>query len=203
MKRRICTIKRRSKETDIILRLNLDGKGKAEINTGIGLLNHMLELFSFHGFFDLYLYAKGDIKKVDLHHTNEDVGIVLGTAFKKALGDKKGINRFGFFAVPMEENLAQVIVDISGRGYFKLKLEGISDYTLNQDGYSFKEMEHFFEAFSRYLGMNLFIMINTSSESDLHSILEPVFKALGVALQQAISINPRRKGLPSTKGIID
>lgn len=203
MKKRICIIKRKTKETEIFLSLNIDGKGICDINTGIGLLDHMLELFCFHGIFDIKLKAKGDIKKVDLHHTNEDVGIVLGEAFKKALGDKKGINRFGFFAVPMEENLAQVILDISGRGYFKLRLEGIKDSSLSEEDYSLKDIGHFLEAFSRHLGMNLYVIIYASLNKDLHSIIEPVFKALGVALRQATGIEPRRKGIPSTKGIID
>src|SRR4030043_1494948 len=118
MKKRIATIKRKTKETDINVKLNLDGSGKSKVNTGIGILDHMLELFAFHGLFDLDIVAKGDLK-VDIHHTNEDIGIVLGEAFKKALGDKKGIKRFGSASVPMEEVVANVTVDISGRGFFK------------------------------------------------------------------------------------
>src|SRR4030042_430777 len=118
MKKRIATIKRKTKETDITVKLNVDGSGKSKINTGIGILDHMLELFAFHGLFDLDLSAKGDLK-VDIHHTNEDIGIVLGEVFKKALADKKGIKRFGSASVPMEDVVANVTADISGRGVFK------------------------------------------------------------------------------------
>src|SRR3989338_2401553 len=118
MKKRIATRTRKTKETDIKVKLNIDGSGKAKIDTGIGILDHMLELFAFHGLFDLEISAKGDLK-VDIHHTNEDIGIVLGEAFKKALGDKKSIKRFGSASVPMEDVVANVVVDISGRGFFK------------------------------------------------------------------------------------
>ena len=118
MNKRAVIIKRKTKETDITVKLNIDGSGKSKIDTGIGILDHMLELFVFHGLFDLEIKAKGDLK-VDIHHTNEDIGIVLGDAFKKALADKKGIRRFGSAAVPMEDVVATVAADISGRGFFK------------------------------------------------------------------------------------
>jgi imidazoleglycerol-phosphate dehydratase len=194
-------VKRKTKETNITVKLNVDGKGKAKIDTGIGILDHMLELFAFHGMFDLEIKASGDLK-VDTHHTNEDVGIVLGDAFKKALGDKKGIKRFGSFSVPMEEVVAQVVIDISGRGYYKLKTgKGNVVPKMNQ-GYVFTDAEHFFDAFSKHLGVNLNIKVDPTS-LDLHATLEPIFKALGVALDQATQLDPRRKGIPSTKGIID
>jgi imidazoleglycerol-phosphate dehydratase len=203
MVKRITELKRKTKEVEIDLKLNIDGEGKTHIDTGIGLLDHMLELFTFHGLFDLDLKAKTP-KKIDLHHTNEDIGIVLGEAFKKGLKNKKGINRFGFFSVPMEDNLATVILDICGRGYFKLKIEGLDPYSLkDQEGYSLKEMEHLLDAFAKNLGMNLYVKIETSLNKDIHSIMEPVFKALGIALKQATSKDPRRKNIPSTKGIID
>ncbi len=191
-------IKRKTKETDIFIKLNIDGKGASKIDTGIGMLDHMLELFAFHGLFDLEIKGSGDLK-VDIHHTNEDIGIVLGDAFKKALDDKKGIKRFGASFVPMEDVVASVTVDISGRGFFK----DIPEKTMqNQEGYSLSSANHFFEAFAKRLGMNLSIKIE-STNPDLHTNLEPVFKALGVALDQATQIDPRRKGIPSTKGIID
>jgi len=198
MKKRVATIKRKTKETDITLKLNIDGTGKSKINTGIGILDHMLELFAFHGLFDLDISAKGDLK-VDIHHTNEDIGIVLGEAFKKALGDKKSIKRFGSASVPMEEAVANVTVDISGRGFFEEK-----NYSfVTSENYSFDYANHFFGAFAKKLGANLSIELKPSLNHELHTNLEPIFKALGIALDQATQIDPRRKGVPSTKGVID
>jgi imidazoleglycerol-phosphate dehydratase len=195
-------VKRRTKETDIAVKLNIDGKGEAKINTGIGLLDHMLELFAFHGLFDLEISAKGDLK-VDIHHTNEDIGIVLGQAFKKALGNMNGIRRFGSMSAPMEDVTASVVADISGRGSCKLSLgPGACVEPVAQDGYSLKDAQHFFEAFAKNLGVNLNISLNNPG-SDLHAALEPVFKAFGLAMDQATQIDPRRKGIPSTKGVID
>lgn len=202
MKKRIAAIRRKTRETDIAIKLNIDGRGKAKINTGIGILDHLLELFAFHGLFDLQIKAKGDLK-VDKHHTNEDIGIVLGEAFKKALGAKKGIKRFASFAVPMEEVVANAVVDISGRGSFRLNTLSAAGLPLSSDGYEFKDARHFFEGFAKHLGMNLNILIDPLSP-DLHTTLEPVFKALGLALDQAMQIEPRRRGIvPSTKGVID
>jgi imidazoleglycerol-phosphate dehydratase len=203
MKKRTVEIKRKTKETDITVKLLIEGQGKSRIDTGIGILDHMLELFSFHGLFDLDILAKGDLK-VDIHHTNEDIGIVLGDAFKKALGDKKGIKRFGSISVPMEDVEANVVVDISGRGFFngiKSSVNKLSKYE-NDEGYSFEYANHFFEAFAKRLGMNLDINVS-SLNPDLHTNLEPIFKGLGIALDQATQIDPRRKGIPSTKGVID
>lgn len=196
------TKNRKSRETDIVISLNIDGEGKAKINSGIGFLDHMLELFTFWGHFDLEVTTKEADFKVDIHHANEDLGIVLGQAFKEALGDKIGINRNGFAAVPMEEVTANVTLDISGRGSFKLTMGPAAYAPQAQDGYELKYAEHFFDAFAKQLGMNLNIKIENSS-FDLHTTLEPVFKALGVALDQATQIDPRRKGIPSTKGVID
>ncbi|MCU0665771.1 MAG: imidazoleglycerol-phosphate dehydratase [Candidatus Omnitrophica bacterium] len=203
MKKRNASVKRSSRETQIDIKLVLDGDGNSKIDTGIGLLDHMLELFAFHGFFDLTIKAKGDLK-VDIHHTNEDIGIVLGDAFKKALGDKKALRRFGSSSVPMEDVVSQVVVDISGRGFFN-GIEGkiTQDAKLkNTQGYSFEYANHFFEAFAKRLGVNLSIKLS-SDNVDLHTNLEPVFKAFGIALDMATQIEPRRKGVPSTKGIID
>lgn len=203
MKKRYAEIKRKTKETQITVKLLIGGQGKSKIDTGIGILDHMLELFSFHGLFDLEISAKGDLK-VDIHHTNEDLGIVLGDAFKKALGDKLGIKRFGSISVPMEDVVANVVVDISGRGFFN-GIKGVVSKLpkINQEqGYSFEYANHFFEAFAKRLGMNLDINIS-SLNLDLHTNLEPIFKGLGIALDQATQIDPRRKGIPSTKGVID
>jgi imidazoleglycerol-phosphate dehydratase len=203
MKKRAATIKRKTKETQIIASLLIGGQGRSKIDTGIGILDHMLELFCFHGLFDLDISAKGDLK-VDIHHSNEDIGIVLGDAFKKALGDKKGIKRFGSISVPMEDVVANVVVDISGRGFFsgiKCAAAKLPKIAKNQD-YSFEHANHFLEAFAKRLGMNLDISIS-SFNSDLHTNLEPIFKGLGIALDQATQIDPRRKGVPSTKGVID
>lgn len=202
MKKRTANIKRKTRETDINVKLSIDGSGKAKVNTGIGILDHMLELFAFHGLFDLDIKAKGDLK-VDIHHTNEDVGIVLGETFKKALGPKGGIRRFGSASVPMEDVVANVTLDISGRGSFRFMKTGVTaDIRDDKEGYAFSDAEHFFESFSKHLGVNLNVMVNPVSP-DLHTTLEPVFKALGLALDQATQIDPRRKGVPSTKGVID
>jgi len=202
MKKRIAKENRKTKETDITVKLNIDGSGKAKIKTPIGLLNHMLELFAFHGLFDLDIQAKGDYKKIDMHHTNEDIGIVLGKAFKKALGDKKGIRRFGSASVPMEEVVANVTVDISGRGASRIRTGKVVSVPRVKDGYMFGDVGHLFEAFAEHMGVNLNIFVDPLNP-DLHTTLEPVFKALGIALDQATQIDPRRKGIPSTKGVID
>lgn len=202
MKKRIATVERKTKETDIKVKLNIDGSGKSKIDTGIGILDHMLELFAFHGLFDLEISAKGDLK-VDIHHTNEDIGIVLGQTFEKALGDKEGIRRFGSASVPMEKVVADVTIDISGRADFSLRTGALAYEQLqSEDGYKLENLEHFLESFAKSLGMNLIIKIEYPVR-DLHTTLEPVFKALGVALDQATQIDPRRKGIPSTKGVID
>ncbi|MFH1397880.1 MAG: imidazoleglycerol-phosphate dehydratase [Candidatus Omnitrophota bacterium] len=196
-------IKRKTKETDINLKLNIDGSGKSKINTGIGFLDHMLELFAFWGLFDLEIEAKGDLK-VDIHHTNEDVAIVLGQAFKRALGDKKGIKRIGSASAPMENITANVTIDICGRSSLELTpdIPGVLTGAQIKEKYKAEYAQHFFESLAQQLGANLNIKIENTSP-DLHAILEPVFKALGIALDQATQIDPRRKGIPSTKGIID
>lgn len=201
MKKRAASIKRKTKETDIEVKLNIDGSGKAKIDTGIGLLDHMLELFVFHGLFDLEIKATGDLK-IDIHHTNEDIGIVLGEAFKKALAEKKGIKRFGSASVPMEEVVASATVDISGRGFYRLKTGKAAVVPKIEEGYALSDAEHLFDALAKHLGMNLNISVNPLSV-DLHTTLEPIFKALGIALDQATQIDPRRTGVPSTKGVID
>jgi imidazoleglycerol-phosphate dehydratase len=201
MKKRIATITRKTKETDIKIKLNIDGSGKAKINTGIGILDHMLELFAFHGLFDLEIIAKGDLK-VDIHHTNEDIGIVLGKAFKETLGNMSGIKRFGSASVPMEKVVVNTTIDISGRPDFSLRIEGPVPVVQSEEGYNLKDLEHFLESFAKNIRINLVVEIKYPAEN-LHTTLEPIFKALGIALDQATQIDPRRRGIPSTKGVID
>lgn len=201
--------KRKSTETQIAVELNVDGTGKTKIKTHIGLLDHMLELFAFHGYFDLNLDVKKADLQIDIHHTNEDIGIVLGKAFKKALGEKQGIRRFGSGFSPMESTLGHSVVDISGRGYLSLLLDGKKAGDLpsisNQEEYTFIYLEHFLESFAKQLGANLIINIkNPDGSGDMHTIAETVFKSLGLALDEATRIDPRRsRVVPSTKGIID
>lgn len=187
-------IKRKTKETEITVSLKIDGKGKADINTGIGFLDHMLELFAFHGLFGLKVQAKGDLK-VDIHHTNEDIGICLGQAFKEALGDCAGIRRFGSAEVPMDQARAKVAIDISNRYAFS-GLKGPPP----KENYSIEDASDLLDSFAKNIGMNLHVDI--ISGTDLHHVLEAVFKALGIALDQATQIDPRRKEVPSTKGIL-
>ncbi|MDD4979859.1 MAG: imidazoleglycerol-phosphate dehydratase [Candidatus Omnitrophica bacterium] len=200
MKERIAKKERKTKETDIIVELNIDGAGEYEIDTGIGFLDHMLELFAFWGHFDLKIKVnKGDFK-IDIHHTNEDTGILLGQTFKEALGDKEGIKRLGSASVPMEDVTASVSVDISGRGSSRFNIAPTT--VADKDGYELNCAEHFLDAFAKQLGMNLNISVENPND-DLHATIEPVFKALGKALDEATQIDPRRKGIPSTKGVID
>lgn len=208
MTQRTAVVERKSKETEIKAELNIDGSGKCNIKTPIGLLDHMLELFAFHGFFDLNLEVKGDTH-IDIHHTNEDIGIVLGKIFHKALGEKAGIRRFGSAFAPMESTLGHSVIDISGRGHLSLLLDGKKAGDLppisNQGEYTFIYLEHFLESFAKQLGANLIINIhNPDGSGDMHTVAETVFKSLGLALDQATRIDPRREGaVPSTKGIID
>ena len=197
--KRTAQIRRRTKETDIAISLNLDGKGKARIKTGIGFLNHMLELFTYHGLFDLKIEVKRADLEVDIHHTNEDIGISLGQAFKKALKGKKGINRFAQSFIPMDEALAKVrvVLDISGRPslYLKSKVKGpqkIKEYTID-------DAEQLLRAFVSHGGINMHVDLIRGK--DTHHLLESVFKALGRALSEAARIDKRRKNkVPSTKG---
>lgn len=200
---RVTKYERKSKETQIeIPALNIDGKGKADISTSIGFLDHMLMLFAYHGYFDLELKAKGDTQ-VDKHHLNEDIGIALGEAFKQALGDAKGIARMASAEVPMDKANAKVMVDLSNRFAFKFTdgRVGISEEIKDGEGYSMEYAKDFLESFAKKLPMNLHVEI--SGEGDMHHYLEAAFKALGVALDKATAIDPRRKGeVPSSKGIL-
>ena len=200
MKKRTAAIKRKTRETDITVRLNVDGSGRSKIDTGIGFLDHMLELFAFWGFFDLDISTGKCDLRVDIHHTNEDIGIVLGQAFRKALADKKGIRRIGHSQAPMEEVVADVVLDINGRGFMDFKVD--NPKVTKAENYELEYAKHFFDGLAKQLGMNLNISVKWANK-DLHATLEPVFKALGLALDQATQIDPRRKGIPSTKGVID
>jgi len=200
MTQRTATVERKSKETEINIELNIDGQGETKIQTPIGLLSHMLELFAFHGLFDLNVEVQKADTEIDIHHTNEDIGIVLGKTFKEALGDMQGIRRFGCACAPMESTLGQTTIDISGRGYLSLNPAVVPG---SEEGYAGNYLEHFLESFAHNLGATLNVKIDNPSD-DLHTNLETVFKSLGLALDQATQIDPRRKGsVPSTKGIID
>lgn len=193
MKRHV-TYERNTKETEIYVELNLDGTGDHEINTSIPFLDHMLSLFSFHGSIDLKIKARGDIY-IDYHHLMEDLGIALGEAVKKALGDKKGIMRYGEATIPMDESLSQVVIDISGRPYLVYKVKSKSRTLKDLDVSLF---EDFFRAFSNHSLINLHIILHYGR--DAHHIFESIFKALGRSLQVAVSLNKKRNKVPSTKG---
>lgn len=191
---RVATCKRTTKETDIAVTLNLDGTGKNEIHTGIGFFDHMLYGFSKHGFFDLDVDVTGDLA-VDCHHTIEDTGIVLGNAIKKALGDKKGVKRFGSCILPMDETLVLCAIDLSGRPY--LSFEG--EFTTEKVGYMDTEMvKEFFYAISYSAGMNLHMKILSGTNN--HHMIEGLFKAFGRALDEAATKDPRIRDIMSTKG---
>lgn len=210
MKRpRVAAILRRTKEVQIRGRLNLDGSGIPKVDTGIRFLDHMLELFAKHGLLDLELYAAGDLD-VDLHHTNEDLGLALGEAFRKALGDKKGICRMGSAFVPMDESLARVraVADLSGRPHFEWGWKAVkaqSSFRRAKGGdplrlsYDADDAKHFLESFAAKAEITLHVDV-LKAGSDIHHILEAVFKALGRALREAVERDPRVKGVPSTKG---
>lgn len=194
MSERIANASRTTKETEIHAALNLDGSGKSEIRTGVGFFNHMLEGFSKHGFFDLTLTCDGDLD-VDCHHTIEDCGIVLGGAIKDAIGDKKGIRRFGSCILPMDETLVLCAIDLSGRPY--LAFEG--EFTTDRVGDMDTEMaREFFYAVSYACGMNLHIKVLTPGNN--HHMMEAMYKAFGRALDEAVSYDPRITGILSTKG---
>ena len=222
---RTAKIDRRTREVSIRGSLHLDGSGRFVISTGIRFLDHMLELFAKHGLFDLQLKAKGDLD-VDLHHTNEDLGLALGEAFRAALGEKRGVHRFGAghelqkrnhppdaAYVPMDESLARVVVDLSGRPHFqwdwvarekeamfrrdralRLKKNSLPRWT-----YGVEDAKHFLESFVRKAEITLHVDI-LKAGVDVHHVLEAVFKALGLALRHAVERDPRVKGVPSTKG---
>ncbi len=193
---RSASLDRKTTETEITLRISLDGEGRSSIRTGIPFFDHMLTLFSRHGLVDLDVEAKGDIE-VDYHHTVEDVGLALGAAFTKALGDKSGIRRYGSAYVPMDEALARVVVDCSGRPYLAYEVpRGVEAIGL----FPFQLVEEFLRAFSVQAGLTLHVSILAGR--DAHHMAEAIFKALGRALDVAVSRDDRVKGIPSTKGVL-
>ena len=194
---RIASLVRETEETQIKAFLNLDGTGKAEVDTGVPFFDHMLTLFAAHGLFDLEVVAKGDVK-VDYHHTVEDVGIVLGQLFKNAVGDKKGMRRYGFFILPMDECLGRVAIDLGNRPFLEYQVIAPTFYVRDFNIFLVKE---FCRAFSNTLGANLHIKLEYGEEP--HHIAECIFKCLARAVDMASSIDSRLEGrLPSTKGML-
>jgi len=194
---RVAEVRRDTKETKIALSLNIDGSGKAAVDTGIPFFDHMLTLMASHGLFDLTVKATGDID-VDYHHTVEDVGIALGQAFKDALGEKRGMVRFGFFFQPMDETLTRVVVDLGGRPMLvymvDTKVSFVRDFNVGM-------LREFFQGFANTAGANVHVKLEYGEEP--HHVAEAVFKGFGRALDAACRIDPRRQGeLPSTKGLL-
>jgi imidazoleglycerol-phosphate dehydratase len=194
--RRVATIQRKTKETEIRVQLGLDGSGEYRVATGIPFFDHMLESFARHALFDLVLEAKGDIS-VDLHHTVEDVGIALGQALREALGSAEGIRRFGSFVLPMAESKVEVAVDVSNRPYLVYRVElandriGDFDATLTED---------FLYAFSQNAGLDLHV--DKRYGRSPHHVVEAIFKGVARALREAVSVDPRESGLPTVKGAL-
>ncbi len=197
---RKATIKRKTTETDINLSLKIDGTGKSKIDTGIPFFDHMLTLFSRHGLFDLSLKVKGDIE-IDFHHTIEDTAIVLGEAFKKALGDKAGIRRYGRADVPMVDSLASVVLDISGRPYLRMTVaKTLFKSKARKEEFDERLTEEFMRAISNNAGLDLHIDLPYGKE--IHHAIEAIFKAFGRAMRVATERDPRVKGVMSTKGTL-
>ncbi|WP_123042807.1 imidazoleglycerol-phosphate dehydratase HisB [Cohnella candidum] len=190
------SVSRKTGETDIQLALNVDGSGDVSIETDVPFLNHMLDLFARHGQFDLKVEARGDVD-VDDHHTVEDIGICLGQALHKALGDKKGIKRYASVFVPMDEALGQVIIDISGRPHFEMR----GEFPAATVGSFTVELVHEF-LWKLALESRITLHVIVHYGRNTHHMIEAVFKALGRALDEATSIDPRVKGVPSTKGVL-
>ncbi len=193
---RTATLTRKTRETDISLKLNLDGTGAFAVETGIGFLNHMLELLSRHSLIDLELTCKGDLE-VDYHHTVEDIGLALGTALDQALGDRRGIRRYGFFMLPMDEARADVLVDLGGRPFLVWDITHPEQYIRD---FNVQLLEEFMRAFSTNARMNLHVVQPYGAE--VHHVYEAVFKGLAHALRQAVEPDPRDAGIPSSKGVL-
>lgn len=196
MNNRVGIVERNTKETQIMISINLDGSGQGDVDTGIGFLDHMLLSFARHGFFDLTCKVKGDLH-VDCHHTIEDVGIVLGQAILRALGDKSSIKRYGSVILPMDETLLLCSMDISGRPYFYFDIP----FTVERvGGYDTEMVREFFYAISYSCGMNLHFKWFHGTNN--HHLIEAAYKAFAKALDEAVSIDPRIKGVLSTKGTL-
>lgn len=193
---RTASVARKTNETDISLAFSVDGTGVSEIETDVPFLNHMLDLFTKHGQFDLKLTAEGDVH-IDDHHTVEDIGICLGQCLREALGDKKGIKRYASVFIPMDEALAQVVIDISNRPHFEYRAE----YPSQQVGSFSTELVHEF-LWKLALEARITLHVIVHYGQNTHHMIEAVFKALGRALDEATSIDPRVQGVPSTKGVL-
>lgn len=191
---REATVSRKTRETDIRLRFNVDGTGQSNVRTGVGFFDHMLVLFAKHGLFDLDLEADGDLE-VDAHHTVEDVGLALGQALREALGDKKGIVRYGWCLLPMDDALARIALDCGGRPYLAYDTPDNAEAIGN---FPFQLVEEFLRAFCVQGGLNLHVTLLDGRDS--HHMAEAVFKGLARALDQATRMDPRVQGVPSTKG---
>ncbi|MEK4521107.1 imidazoleglycerol-phosphate dehydratase HisB [Psychrobacillus sp. FSL W7-1493] len=194
--KRIAKIERMTNETKVYVDINLDGEGKAEIETGVPFMDHMLDLFTKHGLFDATIKANGDTH-IDDHHTTEDIGIVLGQAVKEALGDKKSIKRYGNAFVPMDDALAQVVIDISNRPHLEFRAQFPTQKVGNFD----TELVHeFLWKFALEARMNVHVIVHYGANT--HHMIEAIFKALARAIDDAITIDDRVKGVPSTKGLL-
>ncbi|MBM3619748.1 MAG: imidazoleglycerol-phosphate dehydratase HisB [Alphaproteobacteria bacterium] len=194
---RVATVARKTKETDIEVSMNLDGSGTSDVQTGIGFLDHMLDQLAKHGLFDIKVRAKGDLH-IDFHHTTEDVGLALGEALSKALGDRKGIRRYGAAIIPMDETRTDVALDASNRPYLVWKVQFSRPKLGEMDTELFKE---WFQAFAQMGGLTLHVW-NQYGENN-HHIVESCFKGLARALRQAVEIDPRAaQAVPSTKGVL-
>lgn len=191
------TFQRKTKETEISVSVELDGVGEYDVKTGIGFLDHMLELFTRHGLFDVKVRCKGDLH-VDAHHSVEDIAIALGEAFKAAAGDKKGILRYGHAYITMDEALVRAALDLSGRPYFVPNLGELKREVVG--GLPTEMIEHFFRSFSTHFPMNLHLDVLRGN--DTHHIIEGTFKAVTRALRIALSVDAREAGVPSTKGVL-
>ena len=194
--KRISKIERITRETKIKLELNLDGSGKSDVNSGIGFLDHMLDIWTFHGLFNLKLTCKGDLE-IDTHHTTEDIALALGSAMNEAFGNKKGIVRYGFAYVPMDEALLRVVLDLSGRPEFVFSGEFVHASIGSMDT---QMIRHFFKSLAMSSRMTLHMSILYGIND--HNKFEGLFNALGRALSKAVEIDPRRAGVTSTKGIL-
>lgn len=193
---RVGLVKRKTRETEVTVKLDLDGTGRGEIDTGLGFFDHMLELLAGHGLFSLEVQASGDLKTGG-HHTVEDVGICLGTALAEALGDKHGINRYGSMLVPMDESLVLVALDLSGRPYFTYEGGPVAESIA---GFDSSLVAEFFRALVNHARMTLHVRVMAGG--DTHHTIEAVFKGFGKALRQAVAADPRAAGIPSTKGVL-
>ena len=193
---RKATIERKTRETSVAVKLDLDGSGKASIATGLGFFDHMLELFAGHGLLDLAIEAQGDLHTGG-HHTVEDVGICLGTAIAEAVGDKRGINRYGSMLLPMDESLVLVALDLSGRPYFAYEGGPVGEAIA---GFDAGLVAEFFRALVNHARITMHVRVLAGG--DLHHTIEAVFKAFGKALRQAVTADPRATGIPSTKGVL-